>query len=207
MKKTITRYGIIVAALCSIYGCKQRSHSADTSDEQAIKEVTASDNASKVTAADELIVPGKGIGKILLKGSADSAAARLGKPDYSDAAMGSVLMTWYAKHDTSGYKTSLFADHNFGAKDESIAHIRKILITSPAFKTAEGLKTGLALNEYQKHFDLKPISGYTVKGKKVKVYEAKHKGIAFEIDSASNKGVAIVVHQPNDSLATYINLH
>jgi hypothetical protein len=39
------------------------------------------------------------------------------------------------------------------------------------------------------------------------VYEAKGKGIAFEVDSVSGKGVAIVIHQPKDSLATYINLH
>jgi hypothetical protein len=201
MKKNILNRGLIVAVICTSLSCQQPKVNKVSAQKAA--------NSAKCVgiAAGELIVPGKSVGKFAINGNADSAAVLLGKPDFSDGAMGSALMTWYVKHDTAGYKTSIFADHNFGAKDEAVAHIRKILVTSPNYKTVEGLNTGLPLSDYQKHFDLKPISAYKAKGKRVRVYEAKDKGIAFEIDSASNKGIAIVVHQPKDSLATYINLH
>ena len=196
----------ILPLACCLFACKPKA-GHETEDKQDLTAVKAIDDTAKITPPDKLIEPGKGVGKLLLNGNADSAATLLGKPDFSDAAMGSAVMTWYAKHDTAGYKTSIFADHNFGAKDEGVAHIRKILVTSPGFKTVDGLGTGMGLYEYQKHFDLKAITSYKAKGKKVKVYEAKGKGLAFEVDSASGKGVAIVVHKPGDSLATYINTH
>jgi len=195
----------ILPLACCLFACKPKA-GHETEDKPDLTAVKAIDDTAKVTPPDKLIEPGKGIGQLLLNGNADSAATLLGKPDFSDAAMGSVLMTWYVRHDTAGYKTSIFANHNFGAKDERVAHIRKILVTAPGYKTADGLGTGMGLYEYQKHFDLKAITSYKAKGKKVKVYEAKGKGIAFEVDSASGKGVAIVVHKPGDSLATYINM-
>lgn len=205
MKKIIIPVALVTFSL-GIISCGQHSgHEKD--DKQDLTAVKAIDDTSKAVVPDKLIIPGKSVGKIIIGGSADSLSATLGKPDFSDAAMGSALMTWYAHHDSSSYKTSVFANHNFGSKDENVARIRKVLITSPDYKTAEGLNTGLNLTEYQKHYQLSPVSSYKAKGKKVKVYEAKGKGIAFEVDSLSGKGVAIVVHQPKDSLATYINLH
>lgn len=206
MKKAIVKYGFVICTAFSIFSCGQHA-GKETTDKQDLTAVKAIDDTGKMVIPDKLIVPGKSIGKITIGGNADSLSSILGKPDLSDAGMGSAVMIWYANHDTSGYKTSIFANHNFGSKDESIPRIRKILVTSPAFKTAEGLNTGLTLAEYQKHFDLSPISSYIAKDKKVKIYEAKGKGIAFEVDSASGKGVGIVIHQPKDSLATYINLH
>lgn len=196
----------ILPLVCYLFACKPKA-GHETQDKQDLTAVKAIDDTAKVIPPDKLIEPGKGIGKLLLNGNADSAAAFLGKPDFADAAMGSALMTWYAKHDTTGYKTSIFADHNFGAKDEGVPHIRKILVTSPNFKTADGLGTGMGLYQYQKHFRLKAITSYKARGKKVKVYEAKDKGIAFEVDSASGKGLAIAVYKPGDSLAAHINMH
>ena len=206
MKRKITEFVVILTAIFIVYACHQHQGSV-TRDKQDLTAVKAISDTSKIVPPDQLIVPGKSIGKISLNGSADSAVTLLGKPDFSDAAMGSVLITWYAKHDTAGYKTSIFANHNFGSKDEGVAHIRKILITTPSFKTIDGLNTGLPLSEYRKHFNLQQVSSYTNKGKNIKVYEAKGKGIAFEVDSLSNKGVAIIVHRPNDSQASYINMH
>jgi hypothetical protein len=206
MKKAIIKYGFIIAVTFGIFSCGHHT-GKEAPDKQDATAVKAPDDTGKMVIPDKLIVPGKSIGKITISGNADSLSAILGKPDFSDAAMGSTVMTWYANHDTAGHKTSIFANHNFGSKDESIARVRKVLVTSPTFKTAEGINTGLSLAEYQKHYNLSPISSYTAKGKKVKVYEAKGKGIAFEVDSASGKGVGIVIHQPKDSLATYINLH
>ncbi|MDO3643559.1 hypothetical protein [Mucilaginibacter sp. L3T2-6] len=205
MKSIIIPFAFIIA-MFSISSCGQHS-GHEKKDKQDLTAVKAIDDTSKTVVPDKLIIPGKSIGKITIGGNADSLSAILGKPDFSDAAMGSALMTWYANHDSSSYKTSVFAHHNFGSTDEKIARIRKILTTSPDFKTADGLNTGLNLAEYQKHYQLSPVSTYKAKGKKVKVYEAKGKGIAFEVDSLTGKGVGIVIHQPKDSLATYINLH
>jgi hypothetical protein len=47
------------------------------------------------TKPDQLISPGKGIGHLTIGLPVDSAIAKLGKPDSSDAAMGSALMAWY----------------------------------------------------------------------------------------------------------------
>jgi len=205
MKKIIIPFAFVIASFC-MYSCGQHS-GHEKEDKQDLTAVKAINDTDKTVVPDKLIVPGKSIGKIVIGGNADSITTTLGKPDFSDAAMGSALMTWYTNHDSSSYKTSVFANHNFGSADEKVARIRKILVTSPDYKTAEGLNTGLNLSEYQKHYQLSPVSSYKAKGKKVKVYEAKGKGIAFEVDSLSWKGVAIVIHQPKDSLATYINLH
>lgn len=202
----MNRIIFILPILCCLFACKPKT-GHETQEKQDLTAVKAIDDTAKMIPPDKLIEPGTGVGKLVLNGNADSAASFLGKPDFSDAAMGSALMTWYAKHDTAGYKTSIFADHNFGAKDEGVARIRKIRVTSPYFKTADGLGTGMGLYQYQKHFNLKALTSYKAKGKKIKVYEAVGKGIAFEVDSASGKGVAIAVHKPGDSLATYINMH
>lgn len=205
MKKIIIPLAFAIAVFC-LASCGPHSGHEKTG-KQDLTAVKAIDDTSKTVVADKLIVPGKSIGKIVIGASADSLSDILGKPDFSDAAMGSTLMTWYSNHDSGSYKISVFAHHNFGSTDEKVARIRKILITSPDFKTKEGLATGLNLNEYQKHYQLSPVSSYKGKGKKIKIYEAKGKGIAFEVDSLTGKGVGIVVHQPKDSLATYINLH
>lgn len=84
---------------------------------------------------DRLITPGKSIGHIVLNDDVQNVIKQLGKPDSSDAAMGSSLMAWFAKHDITRYRTAVFSHRNMGGKDESISHIQTILITSPRFKT------------------------------------------------------------------------
>jgi hypothetical protein len=204
MKRFIIMPCLVAMAVFILFGCdqhkvQQSSGSAKPSD--TVKAI------SKAVSPDSLIIPGKGIGKILLNANADSLVQLFCKPDFADAAMGSALTTWYTNHDTAGYKISVFANHNIGSKDERISHIRKILVTNPGFKTAEGFNTGADLNSIKSHYLLRSGSNYIAKGKKIMVYEDASKGIAFEIDSASNKCVAIVIHRPNDTGATYINMH
>lgn len=196
-----------MAICCVVFSCKQHTGSENTDKEKPVAALKAAADTDKVIPADKLIVPGKSAGYITINGSADSVVNLLGKPDFNDAAMGSVLITWYNKHDTAADKISIFARHNYGSPDEAVAHIRKIMITSPEFKTADGLGTGQTLSDYQKSYTLSPMSSYVEKGKKIKVYEAKGKGIAFGIDSLSDNGVSIFIHRPQDTLATYINMN
>lgn len=188
-------------------GCERRSGQGGADNKQTLKTATATAATVKPVSHDELIVPGKSVGKITIRGNADSVIVLLGKPDSSDAAMGSSLMIWYDGHDTGSFKTSIFSSHKFGAKYEAVSHIRKIRTTSPGYKTAEGLRTGIPLDEYRKYYDLKAVTVYKTKGRVINVYEAGDKGIAFEVDSASKRGIAIVVHLPKDTQGTYIDMH
>lgn len=208
MKNLIAKSALILAIGTIAIGCKPHkgTETPPEQDQTAVKPVPA-DDTTKTTPPDKLIIPGKGIGKITIGSSTDTATQVFGKPDSSDAAMGSVLLTWNKKLKGQDSKVSIFASHNYGSKDEKTAYIRKILIASPQYKTEDDLTIGLPLADYQKHFDLKQVKGYKVNGKNIKIYEAADKGIAFEIDSATNKCVGIMIHRPGDVSTTYINMH
>lgn len=196
-------------------GCQQQNHNgtsaatATTIDsnqkDSLLKATTTGNDTAKAVPADYLIVPGKSIGQTLLGGDADSLVQRFGKPDKGDAAMGAQMMTWYAKHDTSGYLTSVYSHRNMGGKDENISRIKQIRITSPAFKTSEKIGVGSALNNLQKCYQLKvkPVPG--AKDKQLKLYDDITAGIAFEV-GASGQCTAVIVHAPRDSSATYLNM-
>jgi hypothetical protein len=94
-----------------------------------------------------------------------------------------------------------------GSKDEIISRIQKILVTSPEFKTAEGIGVGALKKEIETDYILKPTDAYKIKGGKVQVYTDLDRGISFEIDSASNKCVGVVVHKPHDNASAYLNMH
>jgi hypothetical protein len=169
--------------------------------------IMASDaNTANTVQSDWLITPGKSIGHIILNDDVQNVIKRLGKPDSSDAAMGSSLMVWFAKHDITRYRTAIFSHRNMGSKDESISHIQKILVTSPRFRTGEGVGVGSTKQDIQKYYSLKPTSTYTNNGGKVQIYTDPGKGISFEIDS-SGRCVGVVVHKANDTAVAYLNMH
>ena len=198
----------ILAIVFSAAACQQKKpQSAGQTKAPDLSGKMHNINRTILPRAVELIVPGVRIGNIAINGNTDSVVNMMGKPDVQDAAMGSSLMTWYANHDTSGNKTSIFSQRRFGSKTEDISHVHRILVTAPAYTTAEGLHTGLYLGDIKKQYSVKPSGGYTAKGSKVITYDAAEKGIAFEIDSLSSKCVAILVHQPGDAGATYIDMH
>jgi hypothetical protein len=181
--------------------------SAVVQDSAANKLIASDTSTAKPVPADRLIIPGKGIGHIMVNDDAEKAIKLFGRPDSSDAAMGSALMVWFAKHNVKGYRTAIFARHNMGGKDEAVSHIQKILITSPWFKTADNIGVGSMLDAIKKNYALKPGSAYDGKTGKVQVYTDPGKGISFEVDEASGKCVAVVVHKAGDAAATYINMH
>jgi hypothetical protein len=176
----------------------------DTADNKIIQ---ADTSTAKPVTADKLISPGKGIGQIMLNGDVEKVIKMLGRPDSSDAAMGSALMVWFAKHDIKGYRTSIFAHRDMGGKDENVNRIQKVLITSPWFKTGEQLGVGSTLDEIKKFYTLKPTSSYKNSEGKVQVYTDMDKGISFEISEAGQKCVGVVVHKPHDTAAAYLNMH
>lgn len=211
---------LLSAGLCACNQTTPKQNSANTTaqsadttvkqpllDDTVAKSPASTDTTTtKTTVASQLIIPGKGIGDIILNDDVANIIKQLGKPDSSDAAMGSALMVWYAKHNTTGYRISIFSHHNMGGKDEAVSHIQKILVTSPEFKTTDGISTGAVKDEIAKRYTLKPIGNYNNKDGKVQVYTDMDKGISFEIN-ASGKCIAIVVHKAHDTAAAYLNMH
>jgi hypothetical protein len=210
-----------IILLCgSLFACNQPSKNESTAstadtgkvqqpilDDSLAKSPASTDtNKTKTITATQLIIPGRSIGNIQLGEDVANVSTTLGRPDSSDAAMGSSLMVWFAKHNPAGYRTSVFAHRNMGAKDEIISRIQKILITSPEFKTAEGFGVGSPEADIKKNYDLKPTSDYKNKDGKVQVYTDLDKGISFEIDAAG-KCVGVVVHKPHDTSVAYLNMH
>ncbi|GAA3981608.1 hypothetical protein [Mucilaginibacter dorajii] len=181
--------------------------SAAVQDSAANKLIASDTSNASLVSVDRLIMPGKGIGHIMVNDDAETAVKLLGRPDSSDAAMGSALMVWFAKHNIAGYRTSIFAHRNMGGKDEAVSRIQKILITSPWFKTADGVGVGSSLAAIKKGYTVKLTSGYNAKTGKVEVYTDLDKGISFEVDKTSDKCVAVVIHKVHDTAATYINMH
>ncbi|QQL49555.1 hypothetical protein [Mucilaginibacter ginkgonis] len=153
-----------------------------------------------------LIIPGKSIGNTRLNENLDSVMDKLGRPDKSDAAMGSSFHTWFAKHDTADYQTDIFAHHNYDGKHDDISYVKVIRVTSPAFKTAENLHTGLAIQDIARHFKLNHVATYTRGADSLKVYYDRQAGISFEIDN-TGKCTGITVHQAGDSTMTYLSLY
>jgi hypothetical protein len=173
---------------------------------QAAKHSTVSQSdttGAKHLPIDMMITPGGGIGKITIGENADSVLKALGKPDSSDAAMGSQLMTWYPKHDSKTYQINVFSHRNMGAKDEAISRVKAIRVTSPGFNTSEMVHAGTPFVEIKKHFSLRKITSTNKKG--VTIYNDQKNGIAFEIDS-NNICTAITVFGRDGGSATYLNM-
>jgi hypothetical protein len=191
------KYGLIIAACCLDLACKQPVNKSVVNVGRDEKSNTP---VGQSISPDSLISPGKGIGNIRLGEDANDLINTLGKPDRSDAAMGASLMVWFAGHDPAGYLISIYAHHNMGAPDEHINHIKQIRVTSPAYKTVDGVGPGSLLNLIQKQFKLvkRKVPG-------INIYDDIKAGISFEMDTA-HKCSAVIVHAPMDSPATYIDM-
>lgn len=153
---------------------------------------------------DQRITPGKGIGHLTIGLPVDSAIVRLGRPDSSDAAMGSALLAWYSK-DASKHRTAVFAGRNMG--NEDVSRIKKIMVSSPWFKTSDGIATGTLLTDIERNYTLKQVDDFTARQKGLQVFDDNDKGITFDIDSASRKCTAITVHIAHENPQSYINMH
>src|ERR1700754_2460711 len=121
-----------IILLCgTLFACNQSTKKESTADTGRVQQPILDDSIAKTPAstdtsktktitATQLIIPGRSIGDIRLGEDVANVSTSLGRPDSSDAAMGSSLMVWFAKHNPAGYRTSVFAHRNMGAKDEII---------------------------------------------------------------------------------------
>lgn len=154
-----------------------------------------------------MIVPGERVGNMKLGADMQTLSKLSGDPDQSDAAMGGAAYTWFAKHDAAGYRTSVYGHRNMGMAHENILHIKKILITDPAYKTADGINTGLLADSIRKKYSLGDSSVYNVDRKPRSLYADLAKGIAFEVDPLTRRCTAISIFAPNDTASARINMY
>lgn len=177
------------------------SKAADGTVTTAIAQADTVRQAAGIQPA-QLIVPGQSIGLTRLDEPADSVTKRLGRPDAGDAAMGKSLSTWYAGHNPQGYRTGIFCSRQMGADETS--RVQQIRITSPWFKTKEGLSVGADSTTISNYYTLKPTQRFSDNGIRGTEYSSPT-GIAFELDQ-SGHCIGIIVRKPGAG-GSYLSFH
>jgi hypothetical protein len=189
-------------ALPLLFACNSAVNKApiDTISNASVDSIAA----PPTVKSEQLIRPGEGIGQLAIGMPVDSAIALLKRPDSSDAAMGSTLMVWYSK-DNHKYRTAVFAGMSEG--NETVRHIKRIMVSSPWFKTNDNLAVGASLPDIQQTHRVKKVDDNVASQKGLVVFDDNEAGITFDIDSTSNKCVAITVHKKGEGTGSYINMH
>lgn len=150
--------------------------------------------------ADAVILPGLAIGQIALGQDIKEIVKLLGKADTEKIIDGKSWAIWF-NPDTINAKQDELALFSV-VQNNNNQKIAQIRITSPVFKTKDGIAVGRKLNDIELVFkDLVKLSAYadTVDEKdNVLLYDSKASGIAFEIKDGWVK--AITLHHKNNSV-------
>jgi hypothetical protein len=195
-------FAVLIAAI--IVSCRQNTGANQT--EKQIAEIQnttspkqdSSEKENNIITANQLIIPGKSIGKTAINEDGEGIIKRLGKPDAGDAAMGKSVSIWHAKHDTAGYITQIYFTRQMGVDDTSRAKL--IRVTSPWFKVKEDINVGAPVKNAMGKFKLVKIGEGNGRQGPYTLYDDAKSGIAFEAD---NKGTCtgITIHEPGKKLA------
>lgn len=188
---------VVVCVFYGLFAACQQSQTKSTQTKKVADTVfsTIISAEEKQVIAAALIVPGKSIGHITLRENADSVYKALGKPDSGDAAMGKSLSTWYANHNPKGYQTQIFCSRYMGPPDENTSRVKQIRVTSPFFKTKEGIGTGAVLAQIQAKFKVIKTASFKNKKPPYAIFD-NQKGIAFEV--SGGKCTAVIIYLPGD---------
>lgn len=155
-----------------------------------------------------LVVAGHSVGEISIGEDMEQVGEKLGKPDFSDAAMGKAWGIWYGSDSTANGRDEVAIYSTYRDTSMRIKDVKQIRITSNQFKTQDGLSTGATLEDTKLKFpDIKKLSSYLNEKKDtVVVYDAKKEGIGFEF--LKGKSISVTVHPVNTALnQTYLTLH
>lgn len=148
------------------------------------------------SAAARLIVPGRSIGQLRLGPHGRADLGHLRKPDASDAGMSQTRQVW-----TSQGHTLFVHTVSNGALNVSPLNgvtLTTIRVTSPYFRTREGVHTDKTLAHIRRRFPhLHRLAASDVVGKTV-LYDDTRQGIAFEFqyDSPKARCIGITVYTP-----------
>ena len=156
-----------------------------------------SDVVSKIRiSSDVLIIPGKSIGSTNLLDDA-ATLEKFGKPAYSDAAMGKAWMSWTGSGlDALRNKASLAVYVTYNDSDMSNQVIKRIRVTSPDFKTAEGVNTGMTFIEITRIYsklELDSKMSNSEFSKESIFYILKDAGISFEFQNINNSEICTAI--------------
>lgn len=162
----------------------------------------AADTLNKATGeGDWLLEPGAAAGKTAINEKAEQVYARLGKADGGDAAMGKAIAIWYNNHDSTAHSIAIYTVRDTGSMPP--ARIKQIRVTSPMFKTKEGIHPGSTLSEIKKVYQVIRSEAYKSEGENYTVYSSKL-GIAFEINAAGECVAVIIFEAGKPSATTYL---
>jgi len=212
---------IISASLLIFTCCQQQPRTVRETDTTitAVQQPVIQNTATAATntpaiSSEKLVSAGKGIGKISLGSNADELEKLLGKPDFSDAAMGKAWLTWYSKHrDEHNNRNELNIFTTYADSTMRTKTVKQIRVTSPFYITSDSLQV---YNDLARIREVYPdlVSEGTYKeqkgGRTIHLYDAIAQGIAFEIAEANGQQICIsmIVHEPGKKVTDiYITLH
>ena len=213
---------IILGSLLIFTCCQQQprtvqgTDTATTAGQQPVIQQDTATAATKrpVISSEKLVSAGKGIGKISLGSNADKLEQLLGKPDFSDAAMGKAWLTWYSKRrDEHNNRNELNIYTTYADSTMRTKTVKQIRVTSPFYITADSLQVYNDLARIQEVYpDLVSEGTYKEQkgGRMIYLYDAIAQGIAFEAAEANGQQICIgmIVHEPGKKVTDiYITLH
>lgn len=187
-----------------LFCCCKRSKEIVT--EPATRPVKES--AMPEVASDFLIEPGVRIGHIEINANAEQLDSLLGKPDFSDAAMGKAWTSWYSKSGGEKKRHELNIYTTYENNELMKKVVRLVRITSPKFETAHGSHTGDSFDKTKNAFpEIVRVADYDLTASNpVSMYDAIETGIAFEF--ANDTCIAITIHPKGRKVTQdYITLH
>jgi len=182
-------------------GCKR---TAETPRHKKLNGHAVSDHAGQ-NADDErqtIVVPGKRMGALRIDQNADSVVKRLGKPDYSDAAMGKALLKW---NNFKGGHLVVFIAQKMGVEDYH--RFKMIRSGSPVFKTEDELGVGSSLKSLRARFNLKNRGIFHSNNEKQTLWVDDGEHIGFEIDADQTCRATIVFAKGYPPENLYIALY
>lgn len=181
----------------------QDNATKDTSGLSAVNVQTNTPEVSHGGASPDQIIPGRYIGAIFLGENPDSVLDALGKPDFSDAAMGKAWLTWWGKRDEHNNQTQLDVYVTYKDSSMSTRSVQQIRTTSSNYQLADSLHVYSSLQSLQGTYpDLAYTGSYQEDGREIKIYDAEAAGVAFEIAEAGTQRICtgIIIHLPGKAV-------
>jgi hypothetical protein len=205
-------YLLCIVFAFSLFSCQTHDNSTPPETNPDTAAVSDAAAPAKPAAPDSafLIVPGDRIGQVALNMTSEQLSSTLGRADSGDAAMGKALMFWVSKGSSGPrHYLAVYTVNDFKGEG-SQPKVQQVQITSPQFRTANGIGTGMSLPEVRQQFgQLQPIGYYTdSRQQQVYIYDDRAQGIAFEVSVADSVCTAITVHQQGEDVTNiYLPIH
>lgn len=181
---SVIKISIAGVLLCLILACKE----AVQKKEHSLKTSPNSSDTSQIKEQEKnrLIVPGKQMGSFVLEENSGPIVDSLPESDYSDAAMGKVLLKW---NDVLGDSLQMFNTQKMGVEDYK--RIKTIRSFSTQFRTKNDLGVNSSFNQIQKQFNLNK-KGTIKEDQETFILYTNSQGIGFEMDEEQNCRAVLV---------------